>query len=191
MANQILICLVKIIGCCEQGILHIDWKSEYSLLHLVKSPLAKLSLLQQSVLVFQCATSSQWAQDCNYHTWEAKTETESDTGILGLHSEIWFKIKCNSFLFHLSHLLNLWLYTLCSWCSVGYLLRVMSWYLIVLDHFYTKYSQSLNTLECKEVLWDRKKRKKIRKLTLLWPTVSTALFCLKSDCMEQAVLLIH
>lgn len=43
---------------------------------------------------------------------------------------------------------------------VGYLLRVMSWYLIVLDHFYTEYSQSLNTLERKEVLWDRKKRKR-------------------------------
>lgn len=62
---------------------------------------------------------------------------------------------------------------------------------IVLYHFYTKYFQCLNTLESKEVLWDRRKRKKIRKLTLPWPTILMALFCLKSDCMEQAVLLIH
>lgn len=67
----------------------------------------------------------------------------------------------------------------------------MNWYLIVLYHFCTKYSQRLNTLESKEVLWDRKERKKIRKLTLPWPTVVTALFCLKSDCMELAVLLSH
>lgn len=160
MPNQIFICSVKIIRCCDQGTLHIHPKSEYSLLHLAISPSAKLSLLQQSVLVFQCATSSQWAQDCNYHTWEVKMETESDTGISGLHSEICLKIQFNSFLFHLSHLLNLWLYTLYSCCTVGYLLRVMSWYLIVLYNFYTKYPWSLNTLECKEVLWDRKKRKK-------------------------------
>lgn len=97
VANQIFICLVKIIRCREQGILHIHRKSEYSLLHLVISPSANLSLLQQSVLVFQCATSSQWAQDCNYHTWEAKTETEADTGISGLHSEICLKIKMQFF----------------------------------------------------------------------------------------------
>lgn len=166
-------------------------KSKYSLLHLVTSPSANLSLLQRSVLVLQCATSSQWAQDCNYRTWEAKTETEFDTGISGLHSEICSKIKCNSFLFCLSHLLNLWLYTLYSCCSVGYSLRVVNWYLIVLYHFYTKYSQRLNTLESKEVLWDTKKRKKIKKLILPWLTVLTALFCLQSDCVEQAVLLIH
>lgn len=154
------ICLVKIIRCCEQGILHIHRKSKYSLLHLVVSPSADLSLLQWSVLVFQCATSSQWAQDCNYHTWEVKTETESDTGVSGLHSQICLEIKCNNFLFHLSRLLNLWLYTLCSCCSVGYLLRVMNRYLIVLCHFYTKCSQHLNTLESKEVLWDGQKEER-------------------------------